>query len=350
MIVKNRGCMPIAAFAMLCGGQASGHEAWLLTPAELETLAHASLPPLFQNFELLQAASIIAGIVLFAAVLAEEKFQNLGQGLLRSITLHTRDIGPAVLRLGLAATLGLSALGGLPRHGTALWTQPTLFVPDMVLSTQPGWGWLAIVSLATAALLLAGAATQLAAGAVIVLSLVGCAVFGKVFILHYAGHFIAPSLLLMCCGGGKYSIDALLPAKITLPGMKTHCEMHWGMAQLLAGLTFVSLAITVKFMQPNLLVAILEHSWFGFFGIPLPVVALIMMYVEVLAGVLLIFGRLVRPIALFLLGAFTFFVIILGESPALHGNLYGLMFMFLLRGGTPVVLSVSWRRSADASV
>ena len=60
-----------------------------------------------------------------------------------------------------------------------------------------------------------------------------------------------------------------------------------------------------------------------------------MAYVELPAGFLLALGRLVRPIAFFLLCAFTFFAVVLDESPALHSNLYGLMIMCLLRGGSP---------------
>jgi hypothetical protein len=56
--------------------------------------------------------------------------------------------------------------------------------------------------------------------------------------------------------------------------------------------------------------------------------------VEVIAGTLFAFRRLTRPIAIVLIGAFTFFALTLGESPLLHANLYGTMVLCLLSGRT----------------
>ena len=60
------------------------------------------------------------------------------------------ELGPLAVRAGLSIMLTLSAVGGLPRHGTAPWTEPTLLVPDMQLSLAPGWAWLAAVELGLA--------------------------------------------------------------------------------------------------------------------------------------------------------------------------------------------------------
>ena len=257
-----------------------------------------------------------------------------------------KDVGPLAIRLGMATTIGLSALGALPRHGTKLWSEPTLFVPDMMLSTLNGWFWpwlLGSASLTVCMLLLLGLATRFTAMVIVILSVIGCILFGQKFTLHYAGHFIAPAVLLYHYGAGKFSVDSAFQIEyLDLRGLADP-RLFWGIAQLLTGLTFVSLAVSVKFLQPTLLIAILDHAEFNFFNIPLPIVALLMMHVELLAGVLLIFGRMVRPIAFFLLCAFTFFAVILGENPALHGNLYGLMFAFLLYGGSPLSVSLSWR-------
>ena len=328
---------------------AVAHEAWLLTPAELDELSRAPLPPLFANLQFLQLMSLGACLFLFLVVLAEETFRLPGGALLRNLKRNASDIGPLALRAGLATTLGLSALGGLPRHGTAMWSEPTLFVPDMVLSSLPGWTWLAGAELIVAFLLLFGVATRLAAIAVLALTDLGCALFGQTFAFHYAGHFLAPAVLLCCYGAGKYGLDRLLPDKLSIQTFLPDEEYFWGIAQLLTGLTFVSLAVSVKLAQPTLLIAVLEHARFGFLGIPLPLVALIMSFVELLAGILLAAGRLVRPIALFLLCAFTFFAVVLSESPALHGNLYGLMFICLLHGGCPLNISIGWGRKPVAT-
>uniref|UniRef100_UPI003703C296 hypothetical protein n=1 Tax=Phaeobacter sp. BS34 TaxID=2907240 RepID=UPI003703C296 len=49
------------------------------------------------------------------------------------------------------------------------------------------------------------------------------------------------------------------------------------------GGTFAVIAVLVKFLQPTLLIAILEHGNIWFFGLPLSVVALTMMAIELMA-------------------------------------------------------------------
>jgi len=68
------------------------------------------------------------------------------------------------------------------------------------------------------------------------------------------------------------------------------------------------------------------------FGLPMPVIALVMTGVEILCGALLIAGRLVRPVALAILGAVTFLAVVLGETPLFHANLYGALILLLLAG------------------
>ncbi|MCV0428389.1 MAG: hypothetical protein K5905_23270, partial [Roseibium sp.] len=297
-----------------------------------------------------QVLSLGACLLLFIGILAEETLRLPGAPLLQYLKTHARDYGPLAVRAGLAVTLGLSAVGGLPRHGTALWSEPTLFVPDMVLSTLPDWSWLAGAELILSLLLLLGLATRLVAVAILALTVLGCVIFGQVFALHYAGHFMAPAILLCFYGAGKYGLDKLLPDDVSIETRLPDEGFFWGVAQLLTGLTFVSLAISVKLAQPTLLIAILEHARFDFFGMPLPLVAVIMSFVELQAGILLAIGRLVRPVALFLLCAFTFFAVVLRESPALHGNLYGLMFICLLHGGCPLKVSISWGGKSDTKL
>ena len=75
-----------------------------------------------------------------------------------------------------------------------------------------------------------------------------------------------------------------------------------------------------------------DHGKVPLLGLPLAVAALVMTGVELVAGTLLLFGRLTRPIALLLIGAFTFFAVTIGETPLFHANLYGAMAMLLLAG------------------
>ena len=100
----------------------------------------------------------------------------------------------------------------------------------------------------------------------------------------------------------------------------------------LTGATFVYLGIAVKLIEPTLLMAILEHGEVPLFGLSLEMVALVMAMVEIVAGGLLAMGRLVRPVSLFLISAFTFFAVTIGETPLFHANLYGLALMLAMAG------------------
>ena len=100
----------------------------------------------------------------------------------------------------------------------------------------------------------------------------------------------------------------------------------------LTGATFVHLGIAVKLGEPTLLMAILEHGEVPRFGMSLEFMALVMGMVEIVAGGLLAAGRLVRPVALFLIFAFTFFAVTIGETPLFHANLYGVAIMLAMAG------------------
>ena len=310
---------------------AAAHEAWLLSPSEEAALADAPLPELFLSTPILLGASAVGGVAAVLALAAENRFAAIERRLLAPMRALATDYGPLAIRLGLAATLAGAGLGALPRHGTEIWAEPTLFVPDMQLSMTTGWGWLAFVQLVLALFLFAGLLTRTAATGVVLVACLGLWVFGMRF-MSYAPHFIAPALLLLAFGGGRASLDrALQTGLIPEPGPDAR-RLLWRVVLVTTGATFVYLAITHKLTQPTLLIAILTHAEFPSFGISLDWVAFFMMWVEVIAGALLAIGRLVRPIALFLIGAFTFFAVVLGETPLFHANLYGLMAMLLLAG------------------
>ncbi|KIT17190.1 hypothetical protein [Jannaschia aquimarina] len=324
---------------------ASGHEAWLLTPSEIEALALTPVPFVFASVAVLGPA---AGLALLAAAVAlalegrwatiEERASPWLRGLVPSL-------GAAVLRVGLAAMLLLAATGGLPRHGTAPWTQSTLLVPDMQLSLAPGWDILIVVQVALALILLLGIGTRLAGGVLVLLSGLGLWVFGAEF-LSYAPHFAAPGLMLMVIGGGAWSADALMRHDAPDPLTGPAAEALWRGARILVGAGFVYLAVAYKLTQPTLLIAILDHGDFPRFGMTYDVIALIMTGVEIVCGALLVMGRLVRPVALVILGAISFLAVVLGETPLFHANLYGALFVFALAGARapgPRPSRAAWR-------
>ncbi|AUR05741.1 hypothetical protein PhaeoP72_03822 (plasmid) [Phaeobacter inhibens] len=335
--VSARIVLSLGVGMILISGSAAAHEPWLLTPQEVQTLSQRSVPELFRSPSLLLVFALFATLAVFAAVLAGQLLRPTEDRLFRSLNHRSHDWGPLCLRLGLGTTVGMNALGGLPRHGTETWSTPTLFVPDMQLALIPGWDWLALPALITSVLLVLGLGTRLAALGILGLVAFGSCLFSLDFIAYYGFHFAAPAFLLLHVGSGSLSLDRLLPPSLP-PLLPNAPLLVWSLVQITMGGTFAVIAVLVKFLQPTLLIAILEHGNIWFFGLPLSVVALTMMAIELMAGILLALGQLIRPISLFLLCAFTFFAISLQETPLLHGNLYGVFLFFLLHGGAPIDL------------
>ena len=324
--------LPAAAAALLLAQpDAFGHEAWLLTPSEIEDLSRAPIPDLFTNPVALGIAALLGGGIAIGALRVEDRYRTLEERITAPLTTIATGLGPVLIRFGLSLMMILGALGALPRAGTDPWTQPVLFVPDMQLGLVAGWNWLATVQIILGAFLILGLATRLLALGVIALSVIGLVAFDIHFIA-YAPHFIAPALILVVFGGGWLTMDrlfALPPAPELDP---RHLEIAWRTVMVLIGATFVYLGIAYKLFQPTLLIAILEHGDFPTFGVPIEIITLAMTGVEIVAGLLLALGRLVRPVAIFLIGAFTFFSVMLGETPLFHANLYGVAAMLLFAG------------------
>jgi uncharacterized membrane protein YphA (DoxX/SURF4 family) len=320
--------IPLVALA---GRPTAAHEAWLLTPTEVADLAETPLPAIFTSPAVLAGAAGAAGLVALLALAAEDRLRPAETRLAAPLAEMAPEIGSLILRLSLAAMLAMSALGGLPRHGTAPWSEPTLFVPDMQLVLAPGWSWLQGAQIALACFLAAGFLTRVAGLGLAILGLLGVVAFGVPF-LDYGPHFVAPAIMLAVFGGGALSVDRATGMIDWLAPSPRLAQIGWTVAIALLGAGFVYLAVVYKLTQPTLLMAILEHGALPIFGIPLAVVALLMTLVELVAGLLLALGRLVRPIALFLIGAFTFFAVALGEPPMFHANLYGAMAFLVLSG------------------
>lgn len=316
---------------LLLSSPVNAHEAWLLTPAEIEALARAPIPTLFRSQLWLGLAAVVGFCLTLVALRLEPAFAAVEDRVITPIWKRYGDIGPLVLRCGLAAMMVLSALGGLPRHGTEIWTVPTFLVPDMQLATVPVAEVLIAVQVILAILLIAGFATRACGVAMIGLSLIGVAVFGPTF-WTYSPHFAAPGLILIALGGGRYSCDHLWSLDATERLVAPHRQVLWRLSHILIGAGFVFLGLAYKLMQPTLLIAILEHGNMPTFGLPMPVIALVMTGVEILCGALLVTGRLVRPVALAILGAITLLAVVLGETPLFHANLYGALFVILLAG------------------
>lgn len=331
-IDRLRAARYVLCIALGCGAtSAVAHEAWLLTPAEIAALATAPVPALFQSQIWLGVAAFIAAGVACFALSVEKYWQPVESFIFAPVADFVADIGALLLRIGLGVMLLLAAAGGLPRHGTALWAQPTLLVPDMqlqYLQSADLWIWSqALIGIC----FILGFMTRLAAIALAVLACFGLILFGQAF-LSYTPHFIGPSLIVFLLGGGVYSLDFVI-GTFRWGAVPAYLEQPiWRAAQILVGVGFVYLAIAYKVLQPTLLIAILEHGNMLRFGLPMSVIALVMTGVEIICGLLLILGRLVRPVSLAIIGAITMLAVVLAETPLFHLNLYGAMICFLMAG------------------
>lgn len=330
--------------AFLPANGLSAHEAWVLSPSEYAALAAEPVPEIFLSSTTLLFASVVAMMLVTFALWLQSLLAPYEERLSHYLPLLGLRIGGPLLRFGMALPIGLGALGGLPRHGTEKWAEPTFLVPDMQIGSMPGYETLCFFCLLTAALLILGLWTRTAALFVILLTLAGGQLFGAVFIYSYAAHFIAPALVLLWIGAGPLSVDWYFGA--SRPEMWGRLDFVWPVIMLMTGATFVYLSLSIKLAHPTLLIAILKHGGLDQLGVPLAWVALVMTGVELIAGLLLMMGHLVRPIGLFLISAFTFFSIILGETPLFHANLYALTFMLVVFGAQPTaenLRKMQWR-------
>ncbi|SMX31990.1 hypothetical protein [Actibacterium lipolyticum] len=307
------------------------HEAWLLTPEEIEALAAEPMPELFASRLWLGLAAVIGCAVTAIALVGEDILRPLEARLAAPLVAISMTVGPLLLRIGTAVMLGLAALGGLPRHGVAHWAEPTFLVPDMQLSLLAGWGWLAPLQMVVAFFLLLGFMTRFAGLALVLLSAVGIALFGPTF-LSYTPHFAAPGVMLALMGGGAASVDRLMGTGSILRPTPGVAQMGWRVAQILVGAGFVYLAVAYKLTQPTLLMAILEHGRMPTMGLSYALIALVMTGVEIICGLLLMMGRLMRPVAVVIVGAITFLAVVLNETPLFHANLYGAMLLLAMTG------------------
>lgn len=344
-LARFAAALPIVFFLSTPTG---AHEAWLLTPAEIEELSRAPVPSLFRSHLWLGLAATIAFVLTLVAFRLEPLIVKVEDRVIVPVWKRFGDVGPLALRLGLAVMMLLASFGGLPPAGVQAWTVPTFLVPDMQLTTVANSDVFIVAQLTLATMLIAGLATRACGVAVIVMSLVGLEVFGPSF-WSYMPHFAGPGLILIALGAGRVSCDHVLGVDLGERLVAPYCDVIWRMSLVVVGAGFVYLGLAYKLMQPTLLIAILEHGEMPTFGLQMSVIALVMTGVEVLCGALLITGRLVRPVALAILGAITFLAVVLGETPLFHANLYGALFVFLLAGPKiPVAGKVTRMRLAGA--
>ena len=311
---------------------ASAHEAWFLTAAEMDVIAKTVPPAVFISTMYFAMIMMPMALVVLVAIVLEPQWRSAELKLFSSLKFDVQEVSSIVLSFALATMLLIAAFGFLPIMGYPSGTT-TLFVANTSLPpSSPYTPILFSMQAMLAVMLILGFQVRLAAIGVICLSVLGHFLFGLMF-LDFSPHFIAPALLLLVFGRKncffyKGNFPCLLEQY--LPTLKL--DKIYPLARVLTGAGFLYLAFRYKFLEPGLIMSILENTPLLFMEELAGPLVLIMGLVEFIAGLLLVFGILVRPIAVFLIFAFTFFAILLGESVFYHTQLYALCFVFLMFG------------------
>jgi NADH dehydrogenase FAD-containing subunit/uncharacterized membrane protein YphA (DoxX/SURF4 family) len=321
---------------VLPSGELLAHERWILTPEQIQIWSEKPTPTLWSTLTFLNG-SMILGFVLFTIgwirlgfTGARELFPDL-QARLGSFGYHVAPI----LRFCLAWVLISSAFGLEPRYGVERLASPTLFAPDLELSSMaPGMLGLRWFEFVLGISFLLGIYVRVCAAGLLLLALLGTLLFQS-SIYSYAGALIGVALYLLCQGPGSYFLplpthprfQAIQSELATVPRQRAQAIMR-----VLTGINIFYLAVAFKVIQPNLSIAILTIHDIRLMGLSPETTTLLMTLVEFTAGILIIAGILLRPLSLFFLGAFLLFAALLPESWMAHALFYGVMLSFLFNG------------------
>lgn len=334
---------------------AFAHEVWLLTPEDVIRLNQQPIPTSFMWGNPLSGI-ILAGLAgaFLTGYLLEIKLKPFET---HSVTNFFKQYVwaylPLIVRFCVGITLLYAGMGWNVRHG-AMIDVPTLFVPDLSLSVLGGM-WqpiLAYAQIAIALCLFLGIFVRICAVCIMILTLIGAGLFGQAHMVFYTAHFIMPALYLLCVGAGDkmafhyhFARHSLCDRVINF--FKT-CDIHLVHQFMLVGtgIHFALLGLFFKFLQPNLIIHILSNSNFPLFGIPVAYMALMMGGIEIIAGICLAMGILVRFVSIFLIGAMCSFAFILDESLILHGNIFALMLIGLCYGSPLDHLSLKAKKES----
>lgn len=323
--------------AMIMCFPAQAHERWVLTPDQMRELNSKPKPDIYTSFTLEGTivlsffGAILALLIYFHYFRYPHKFLILLSGRTQRFTEWIQPM----LRLTLGWTLIASALGLVPRLGNSPMAYPTFLAPDLELAVLgPGWQWIVYAELALGFWFMSGLWTRIAASVLFVTLHLVLTLYGEPFLTYYPT-FLGISIYLIIRGGGRGTMSTRT-APILQPVLDFLHEIPMRYPQyilrVLAGLNFIYLGIWFKVLQPNLAAGIIT-----IYEIPIMCEApdcftLIMACVEIVAGIAIAAGILIRPASLFLFFAFFFFATFLPEGYDAHLVFYGVLMAFLLGG------------------
>jgi uncharacterized membrane protein YphA (DoxX/SURF4 family) len=326
----------LAMVAVAVVSPALAHDTWVITHDQ-ESIAHAKpAPEIFTTLgvanvaiSLLALLGVVGWIVIGRTTIPDRIAQRLG--LPEIDTARLEPWVPTALRLGLAAMFVTAAFALHPRLGYQIGESPVLFASDLEFQHVPGdWTWLIWLQVGLGAAFLLGAWTRAASVLLVLLVLVGFWLFG-VDMLAYAGVLVGTAYYLFFKGGGRFALlgdpDALTRLTATVPAGRPQAVLR-----ILTGLSFLYLGILYKFLHPTYLLAGVEFYDLPLFGFPAEVFVFIVATVEVVVGVLITAGVMVRPLSLVLVFAFAFFSVSMNEGILGHSFLYGIVFALFVSG------------------
>lgn len=315
---------------------ALAHEQWVLTPEQMQEWSGKPAPGLFTTLSPGNVVPVLAFLAFLGCWIrlgftgAKELFPDL-QARLAS---YGDSVAP-ILRFCVAWMLMSSALGAEPRVGVPAFSAPSLFAPDLLLQhLSSGWAWLRWAQIVIAVALLLGVYVRLFAALLVGLAILGIGLFGTAM-LSYVGALIGACIYLVLQGPGQYFLP--LPAPSLLRPVQSWLAAQpraraQAIMRVLAGATVLYMGVSYKAMQPNLMIAVIETHDLPLLSLAPEMFTLIMMLVEVAAGLLIMAGILLRPLAIVLMAAFLFFASLLPESYMAHALFYGVVISFFING------------------
>lgn len=312
------------------------HERWILTDSQIAEWTAKPLPELWLQWSWINAV-LLGGFVAFTAGwirLGYTGARELFPDLQARLSSYGHLVAP-VIRFCLGWVLISSSFGLEPRYGVLPMSSPTLFAPDLELTLcYPPMPWLRWFEFTLGLGMLLGVYVRVLAAALLALTLFATVAYQSA-IYAYAGALVGVSIYLLYQGPGSFFLPLpthpdwteLQERLAAFPRARAQAIMR-----ILTGVNIFYLAVTYKVFQPNLTIGILTLHDISLMGLPPEVSTLLMALVEFTAGILIIAGILLRPLALFFLGAFLMFAAMLPESFMSHALFYSVMLSFLFNG------------------
>jgi len=329
--------MLFAVYLFANVSSAFAHERWVLTPDQMQSLNTQPKPEIYTSFTFAGAGILLffGGVLLF--LIYVHYFRQPDKWLLMLSGRMQRFVEwiQPLLRLTLGWTLIASAMGLVPRLGNSAMAYSTFLAPDLEIAILgPGWTWLAGAQIALGFWFMSGLWTRIAATVLIFAMHLALWLYGEPFLAYYPT-YLGIAIYLVIQGGGRGTMQTrtfppLQPILDWLHEMPMRYPQY--ILRVLAGLNFIYLGVWFKILQPNLGIGLIN-----IYEVPILCEApacftLIMACVEIVAGIAIMAGILIRPASLFIFFAFFFFATFLPEGYDAHLVFYGVLMAFLLGG------------------